>query len=158
MRIILITVSQEESFFLVSRLNCMGHFKYPYFGGWWIVIVRSRHWRQNQLVWVTQLCVIGRCAVPGASSRQTGLRNPCHEPLTGFPTPAQRGSAGLRMCRAAVSGQIGLFSFVDPPTLLRINKLSRDSLRTVCAKHPPYITSVNSSERIAIRFVDCLYF
>ena len=38
----------------------------------WIVIVRSRHWRQNQLVRVTQLCEIGRCAVPGA--RQTGQR------------------------------------------------------------------------------------
>ena len=134
--------NHRTSFFLASnRLNwcrkakqIVDNFKYPYFGGcgWWIVIVRSRHWRQNQLVWVTQLCVLGRCAVPGA--RQTGLRNPCHEPLTGFPTPAQRRSAGLRMCRAAVSGQIGLFSYGSSNTASNEQIIKRDRLRIV-----PYV-------------------
>ena len=78
------------------------------------------------------LCVLGRCAVPGA--RQTGLRNPCHEPLTGFPTPAQRRSGRLRMCRAAVSGQIGLFSHGSSNTASNEQIIKRDRLRIV-----PYV-------------------
>ena len=144
MRIIQIT---GWAFFLASnRLNwcrkakqIVDNFKYPYFGGcgMWMVdrdreiaaLAPKSVGSSDSALWDRQMC--------GARRQADGAENPCHEPLTGFPTPAQRCSGRLRMCRAAVSGQIGLFSYGSSNTASNEQIIKRLSPYRMCKT--PYI-------------------